>query len=44
MAIDVNPNAALAAAENARSNGHGERFVAVCSNLLSALALLRSSM
>jgi len=38
MAIDVNPNAALAAAENARSNGHGECFVAVCSNLLSALA------
>src|SRR5215831_8765126 len=37
-AIDVNPNAALAAAQNARSNGHGERFVAVCSNLLSALA------
>ena len=37
-AIDVNPNAALAATQNARSNGHGERFVAVCSNLLSALA------
>jgi methylase of polypeptide subunit release factors len=37
-AIDVNPNAALAAAENARSNGHSERFAAVCSNLLSALA------
>src|SRR6516165_8592242 len=37
-AVDVNPNAALTAAENARANGHGERFVAVCSNLLSALA------
>ena len=37
-AIDVNPNAALTAAENARANGHGERFTAVCSNLLSALA------
>jgi len=37
-AVDVNPNAALTAAENARANGQGERFVAVCSNLLSALA------
>jgi release factor glutamine methyltransferase len=37
-AIDVNPNAALTAAENARANGHGERFTAVCSDLLSALA------
>jgi methylase of polypeptide subunit release factors len=37
-AVDVNPQAALTAAENARANGHGDRFVAVCSNLLSALA------
>jgi release factor glutamine methyltransferase len=37
-AVDVNPNAALTAAENARANGHGDRFMAVCSNLLSALA------
>jgi release factor glutamine methyltransferase len=37
-AIDVNPNAALSAAENARVNGHGEGFTAVCANLLSALA------
>jgi len=37
-AIDVNPHAALTAAENARANGHGECFMAVCSNLLSALA------
>ena len=37
-AVDVNPNAALTAAENARANGQGDRFVAVCSNLLSALA------
>ena len=37
-AVDVNPNAALTAAENARVNGHGDRFMAVCSNLLSALA------
>jgi len=39
-AIDVNPNTALAAAENAGSNGHGECFVAACSNLLSALAVV----
>jgi release factor glutamine methyltransferase len=37
-AVDVNPNAASTAAENARVNGHGDRFMAVCSNLLSALA------
>jgi len=37
-AVDVNPSAALTAAENARANGHGDRFMPVCSNLLSALA------
>jgi release factor glutamine methyltransferase len=37
-AIDINPSAALTAAENARANGYSERFIAVCSNLLSALA------
>src|SRR6516225_10094027 len=37
-ALDINPNAALTAAENARANGFDERFMAVCSNLLSALA------
>src|ERR1700756_4227757 len=36
-AVDVNPNAALAAAENARANGYGDRFMAVCSDLLGAL-------
>src|SRR5271166_288632 len=36
--VDVNPKAALTAAENARANGYGDRFMAVCSNLLSALA------
>jgi methylase of polypeptide subunit release factors len=36
-AIDVNPNAALTAAENARANGLDGRLAAVCSNLLSAL-------
>ena len=37
-AADINPNAALTAAENARANGLGDRVVAVCSNLLAALA------
>jgi release factor glutamine methyltransferase len=37
-AIDVNPNAARAAAENAAANGYGDRVGAVCSNLMSALA------
>jgi release factor glutamine methyltransferase len=36
-AVDINPNAALTAAENARANGVGDRVSAVCSNLLSAL-------
>jgi len=37
-AIDVNPNAARTAAENARANGFENRITATCSNLLSALA------
>src|SRR5258708_17860928 len=37
-AIDINPNPALAAAENARDNGFEDRVTAMCSNLLSALA------
>lgn len=37
-AIDVNPNAALSAAENARTNGFGDRVSAMCCNLLSAVA------
>jgi len=37
-AVDVNPNAALTAAENARANGYGDCFMAVCSDLLGALA------
>jgi methylase of polypeptide subunit release factors len=37
-AIDVNPNAALCASENARANGFDGRVTAMCSNLLSALA------
>jgi methylase of polypeptide subunit release factors len=37
-AADINPNAALNAAENARANGLGERVNGLCSNLLAALA------
>jgi release factor glutamine methyltransferase len=37
-AADINPNAALSAAENARANGLGDRVGALCSNLLAALA------
>jgi methylase of polypeptide subunit release factors len=36
-AIDVNPSAALAAAQNARANGFENRIAAICSDLLSAL-------
>jgi methylase of polypeptide subunit release factors len=38
IAADINPNAALTAAENARANGVDDRVSALCSNLLSALA------
>lgn len=38
VAIDINPNAARAAANNARLNGLGERVLPVCSNLMTALA------
>jgi release factor glutamine methyltransferase len=38
VATDINPNAALSVAENARTNGLGDHVVAVCTNLLSALA------
>jgi release factor glutamine methyltransferase len=38
VAADVNPNAVLTAAENARANGMGDRVIALCSNLLSAIA------
>jgi release factor glutamine methyltransferase len=37
VAADINPNAALTAADNARANGFAA-FSAVCSNLLSAFA------
>lgn len=38
VAIDINPNAARAAAENAARNGLGDRLVGLCSNLMSAVA------
>ena len=38
IAADINPNAALTAAENARANGVDDRVSALCSDLLSALA------
>ena len=38
VALDINPNAAWAANENARINGLGDRVTGVCSNLLSGLA------
>lgn len=38
VALDINPNAAWAAGENARRNGLGDRVTGVCSNLLTALA------
>jgi len=37
-AIDINPAAVAAAAENARDNGYLTGFRAICSNLLSAVA------
>jgi len=38
VAADINPNAALNAAENARANGLGDRVSALCCDLLAALA------
>jgi release factor glutamine methyltransferase len=38
LALDINPNAARAAAENAYANGFGHCVSAVCSDLLSAVA------
>jgi release factor glutamine methyltransferase len=37
VALDINPNAALNAAENAQANGFGDRVSPVCANLFSAL-------
>jgi release factor glutamine methyltransferase len=37
LAIDINPNAAISAMENAQLNGFGDRVTCVCMNLLSDL-------
>ena len=37
LALDINPNAALSALENAQANGLGDRITAVCMDLLAAL-------
>ena len=37
LALDINPNAALSALENAHANGLGDRVTAACMNLLAAL-------
>jgi len=36
LAADINPNAALNAADNARANGFGDRVTGICTNLLAA--------
>jgi len=38
VAVDVNPEAARSAAENARANGYGERVGVLCGDLLSAVS------
>jgi methylase of polypeptide subunit release factors len=38
VAIDINPNAARAASNNARDNGLGDRVNGLCSNLMSGIA------
>jgi release factor glutamine methyltransferase len=37
-AVDVNPEAARSAAENARANGYGDRVAALCGDLLGAIS------
>ncbi len=38
VAADINPNAAISAAENARANGYGGRVLGLCCDLLSGIA------
>jgi release factor glutamine methyltransferase len=38
LAADINPNAAISAAENARANGLGDRVTGIACNLLAAFA------
>ena len=44
VAIDINPNAALSAGDNARLNGLADRVVPLCSDLFSGGGARRSSM
>ena len=37
LALDINPNAALSALENAQANGYGDRVTSACMNLLAEL-------
>jgi release factor glutamine methyltransferase len=37
LALDINPNAALSALENAQANGYGDRVNSACMNLLAEL-------
>ena len=37
LALDINPNAALSALENAQANGYGDRVKSACMNLLAEL-------
>ena len=37
LALDINPNAVLSAAENARANGFGDRVTSACMDLLADL-------
>ncbi len=38
IATDINPHAAIAAAENAKANGFGSRVCGLCCNLINAIA------
>jgi HemK-related putative methylase len=38
LAVDVNPEAARSASENARENGYADRIVVVCADLLSTVS------
>jgi release factor glutamine methyltransferase len=37
LALDINPNAAVSAMENARANGYGDRITSACMDLLAGL-------
>jgi methylase of polypeptide subunit release factors len=37
LALDINPNAAFSALENAQANGYGDRVTCACMNLLAGI-------